>query len=671
MKKQSSVLVCFLAVCLMCFAWIETTACGQETALQPTSNREPQPQTQEPLQKIARDIPVPAAAHPGNVFLAGEEVAVKLPPMFPKEAVQWQALDDKGSVVGHGQSNLNEQTIRIGALGIGWYRIEFLDSAGKILAWTTAAVLARLAKPVPQDSSVCVDSATSWFASNDPVRQERFAQLAALAGVNWIRDRISWGGAEPAAGKFAENTSYDTAASLQARYGLKVLQVFHDTPGWAKDKQLDGEHASSRFPRDLRALYRFCKTMAQRYKGRVLAWEPWNEANITVFGGHTIDQMCTHQKAAYLGFKAGSSDVTVCWNVYAGAGSPLHAEGVLKNEVWPYFETYNIHSYDNPDDYSKLFAPAREGACGRQIWITECGILLPWKTERPWSELSQEDELKQAKFIARSYASSLFAGVNRHFFFILGNYPEREIQFGILRNDQTPRPGYVALAAVGRILAGATCIGRWLPNDNPSMRIYAFRSHPDGMERDVLIAWTDKPVKWSLPERLSVEAVYDYLGRSLGKKVPEEIDSAAIFVLIPKGDAQKLPLEPALRSGSLRGGKASPVVLQLQMPYSTTNLEQQAHIAAEQQTNLEIFVYNFSGTAASGMVTVEDAPDGCKLMPDRWQITVEPMERKRLDSRVSMQGGGGNSGGNWIKLRGDFGEAGRPILTFRLISKDG
>ena len=66
-----------------------------------------------------------------------------------------------------------------------------------------------------------------------------------------------------------------------------------------------------------------------------------------------------------------------------------------------------------------------------------------------------DDERRQAAFIAQSYATSLFAGVQRHFFFILGNYIENEVQFGLLRHDHTPRPGYVALAAVGRFLAGS------------------------------------------------------------------------------------------------------------------------------------------------------------------------------------------------------------------------
>ena len=113
---------------------------------------------------------------------------------------------------------------------------------------------------------------------------------------------MRWRDVEPQPGRFADaTTTYDLSADLQARHGLKVLQVFHGTPRWAVD---DGE-SSGRYPADLRHAYRFCRAMASRYKGRVQAWEPWNEANVATFGGHTSDEMCSYQKAAYLGFKAG------------------------------------------------------------------------------------------------------------------------------------------------------------------------------------------------------------------------------------------------------------------------------------------------------------------------------------------------------------------------------
>ncbi len=647
------------ALCLVFLVSVTSVSFGLKERPQTDLNRS--------LQTIPRKIPTAHPQHPGNVFLLGEDVNVKI----PESTSSWRLLDDRRAVIKQGSINQKTSNLKISGLRIGWYRIEFLNAKGKLTNWTTAAVLATLAEPVPQDSPICVDSATSWFASNQPARQERFAQLAALAGVNWIRDRMSWGGFQPEPDKLPEKTTYDTAATFQAQHGLKILQVFHDTPGWALNEQLDGKRRFKRFPRDLRHLYRFCKAMAQRYKGRVLAWEPWNEANIINFGGHTIDEMCSHQKAAYLGYKSGNPDLTVCWNVYAGAGTPLHTKGVLENQTWPYFETYNIHSYQKPDDYLTQFAPARQAACGRPIWITECGVRAVAKTARPWSEMSREDEIKQAEFIARSYASSLFAGVNRHFFFILGNYHESQVQFGLLRHDQTPRPGYVALAALGRLLAGAKCLGRWTPKENPAVRVYAFNSRPDGRQRNVLVIWAKKSTSWPLPKSLSIEAAYDYLGRPLGKNTPAKIDSAPIFVIVQKDTALKLHLEQPPCSSAFRAGKPSPVVLQLQMHNNSTMLDRQAHsVPSNKETNLNLLAYNFSDKAVTGTITVQNTPQGCKLTPDRWEVTLEPMEQKSLPARVTISTSVSNANNeDWIKLQGRFQKAGRPVLAFRLVTK--
>jgi len=623
--------------------------------------RDPQP--------ISRSVPAIAADHPGNIFIAGELVAINVPQDLPEQVVRWQAVDDGGALIAQGQLDGGASTpLNLGRLHVGWYRLNFVDASGKVAAWTTVAVLSPLSAATPQDSPICVDSATSWFAKSDAPRQERFAYLAALAGVNWIRDRMSWGEVQTSADTFEPDTSYDSAAMLQAKYGLKVLQVFHGTPRWAVDRDLDGERTAGRFPRDLWRLYDFCKAVARRYEGRILAWEPWNEANIPMFGGHTIDEMCTHQKAAYLAFKAAKPDLTVCWNVYAESGTPLHVQGVLDNEAWPYFETYNIHTYTKPDDYLNAFAPARQAACGRPIWLTECGIGLPWQTERPWSELSPEDERRQAQFIAPSYASSLFAGVNRHFFFILGNYAENKIQFGVLRHDQTPRPAYVALAAVGRLLAGARPLGRLIPEHTPNARVYAFRVAPDGLERDVLVAWAATPTEISWPAGIWPQAVHDYLGRRVATSLPASLTSSAFFIVLPKGDAAKLTLQAPMSASALRSGRVCPVVLQLQMPQSATNLDQQAHVLqAATPTDLRLFAYNFSGDKVSGTVTVQQSPANWKIAPASWTVTLDPMERKALPAQITIPAG---SAADWIKLQGDFGPAGRSVLAFRLMVRE-
>lgn len=636
----------------------------------------PEPSVQRSLLN-ARGLPA--------VFTEGQSVTVPIP---SERATRWRALDDDGAQVQAGDIKPSIPTIDVGALGIGWYRIEFLGEDGECAAWTTAAVLARPMATVPQDSPICLDSATAWFAPNDPAKQERFARLAALAGVNWIRDRMRWRDLEPESGRFADaTTTYDTSTDIQAKHGLKILQVFHGTPPWAVEK---GE-TPGRYPADLRHAYRFCREMAQRYRGRVQAWEPWNEANVASFGGHTADEMCTYQKAAYLGFKAGDPDVIVCWNVSTATPTMLHTRLVLANETWPYFDTYNTHTYDWPDSYERLWKPVHEAACGRPIWVTESDRGLQYVGPEPWCELSREGERQKAEFMAQSYASSLFAGADRHFHFILGHYYEAsKVQFGLLRLDQTPRPSYVALAAIGRFLAGAECLGRWPLTSQPNAHIYAFSARPDGKDRDVLVAWAERPgdwpqrgkttVEWALPKSIAVAGVYDYLGRSLDSKVPERLGSAPVFVLLRAGDASELPLEPPPHRSERRSGEICPVVLQLHMPRSTSvNVEQipwasdyEHRVEPETETVLPFYAYNFSDEPVSGRISVDHAPEGWTLEPKAWNVTLEAMGRRALPCRFSMpKREPAKDAESWIRLRGDFGKAGRPVLVFRLISTPG
>lgn len=607
-----------------------------------------------------RIIPKPLPEHPGNIFLFGEEAIVPA----AAEAAQWKLVDIDGRPAGSGTLDVKQQQVSLGRPGVGWYRADFFDAEGKPLDGTTIGVLAALKAPTPADSPVSADSATAWFAKryeNQPIHQEILANLAALAGVNWIRDRLSWGDIQKDRGEFAVDTIYDSSAALASKHGLNVLQVFHSTPGWAIDKKLDGQRAWSRFPRDLRDHYAFSKAMGRCFQQSVRAWEPWNEANIEPFGGHTIDEMCSLQKAAYLGFKGADPDLTVCWNVYAGSGSPLHSEGVVANESWPYFETYNIHSYSAPDRYESQFATARDAACGRPIWITECGIRLTTRGEKPWGDLTAEDQRVQARFIAPSYASSLFAGVERHFFFILGNYVEGDVQFGLLRHDHTPRPGYLALAAVGRFLAGAKCLGRLAPT------VHAFRAQPDGCDREVLVAWGEGAAS-PLPADLRVEAVFDHIGRSLGAAPPSTLKPEAVFIVMPPGECKKLELEAPPARSPRRDGELSPVVLQLSLPAHTARLNNQAHeIEPGVDTQLPLFVYNFAEQPVSGTLAVEDVSPGWKVQLKSEPVRVDPMGRQKVPASVTIPSSGLNLlAGAWIKLRGDFGPMGRPVLAFRL-----
>ncbi len=618
----------------------------------------------------AGTVPSPRPDHPGHVYLEGERVSVTLPPAS-KSAVRWEVRDAADGTVTGGLHIAAAGRFELGALPLGWYRVNGIDASSNVCAWTTAAVLKRLAAPVPADSPVCIDTANAWFtrtgrAEADLKKMAAFASLTALAGVSGARDRLTWAELEKKPGVFEAATRYDDSARILREAGLQVLQVFHSAPEWAQTRRLEQDAAYKRYPRDLRDQYRFCKAMGARFTGTIQAWEPWNEANISGFGGHLIDEMCSLQKASYLGFKAADPSLTVCWNVFAGSGTSLHTQGVLANACWPYFDTYNIHSYSGVESYQNEFETARQAACGKPLWISECGIHVQWSAEH--GDLSESEELRQARFVPKSFASTLFAGVARHYFFILGNYNEGNVQFGLLRHDLTPRRGYLALAATGRLLAGARPLGRMT---NGAARVYAFRARPDGAERDVLVAWSDKgrsPVPFG--RDVSVEAAYDGYGRALPAGFPKELDESPVFAVLAPEETRKLKWEAPLEvtPAPLRAS-CSPVVMQAILPQAQTRLDLQSYqVEWDVESTVPVAVYNLGDATVEGTLAADALPRGWKVALPTDRLWLRPLERQVVALKVTVPAEAGRNAifGSPVTLRGDFGAAGRSVLSFRL-----
>ena len=105
---------------------------------------------------IVRNIPRPLPGHPGNIFVLGEEVAVK-PPEAPS-AAGWTCLDYERQAVSKGTG-----PAALGRLPVGYYEVWATDTSGKPLRKTTAAVLEPLRAPTPEDSPICLDVSAAWF----------------------------------------------------------------------------------------------------------------------------------------------------------------------------------------------------------------------------------------------------------------------------------------------------------------------------------------------------------------------------------------------------------------------------------------------------------------------------------------------------------------------------
>lgn len=594
-----------------------------------------------------RTVPSPLESHPGNVFLVGESVAVPAP---PGQGDAWRVVDYEDKVVIKGR--LKGGKAEVGPLPVGWYKV-VRGGAGQLTNRTFVGVLEPLRAPTPLNSPICMDVAMAWFFPQEEKMRE-VANLCQLAGINWVRDRLLWGELEPQRGEFVGHTRYDVSARVQTEAGLQVLQVAHLSAAWANPD-------TKRFPPDLRDFYNFWREAARRWQGQVLAFEPWNEADIPMFGGHTGSEMATIQKAAYLGLKAGNSNVIACLNVFAIRRATTLGD-FHANEAWPYFDTYNLHHYEPLEHYPALYADHRAVSAGRPLWVSECSVRVRWQGDEQLKELSGQNLRLQSEQATKTYALAIHERAQTVFYFVLPHYSERQLQYGVLCADLTPRPAYVAVAAAGRLLADAKPLGR-VAATNTAIQGYVFDATPDGEPGNVLVIWSDSETTYELPK--PPRACFDHLGRKRAVKGNRlELGRAPLYVLLPKN--ARPPLIPPPAPAKRLPGQPAQLVLRALLPDEDTVLDQSAHrFARNGSKTVPIFLYNFGDTTVRGGL--------CVNAPEKWktefssQVEIGPGKRKELALRLSNA-----DAADWteaaIRITGDFGEAGQPVLSFRLVS---
>ncbi|MDB6122214.1 MAG: hypothetical protein JWQ71_1207 [Pedosphaera sp.] len=588
-----------------------------------------------------RTIPHPLPSHPGNIFVAGEVVIVPAPPAVGET---WHTVDYDGKTVAEGK--VQDGKIKLGQLPVGYYEVFRGGESNRV----TVGVVEPLHAPTPLDSPIGIDVAMAWFFQNDDMRG--IANICQLAGMNRVRDRLAWGEMEPKRGEIASTNRYDLALQAQGAAGLQVLQVNHLSAEWANP---NGKH----FPLDLRDIHHFYREMARRWQGQIEAFEPWNEADISMFGGHTGDEMASLQKAAYLGLKEGNPKLTVCQNVFA-----IHRQTTLRNfnenKAWGYFDTFNVHHYEPLEVYPKVYSDFREVSAGKPIWVSECNVTVEWTGDEQLKEPNRENLHVQSERVTKIYSQTIYEGAKAVFFFVLPQYVEYKAQYGLLHADMTPRPSFMAAAAAGRLLADAQRLGR-VETADKSIQGFLFSAKPDGKPADVLVIWSEGEKEFELSK--SPAACFDHLGRvrsTSGRML--KLTRAPLYVVLEKGTRPALVPPPKL--AETLSDKPGTVIMQCLMPEKDIVLVKSAYQIAPNHTNaIPIFLYNFGTAKVHGKLDV--------TVPDKWsasfpqEVDIAPGERKGLTlDLVSVK--------EWsvaarIRIKGDFGSAGQSVLGLRFV----
>jgi hypothetical protein len=108
--------------------------------------------------------------------------------------------------------------------------------------------------------------------------QDRTASDMTELGAGWSRMNISWSDwTEPSKGSYSSSafSSIDRGIDLARAAGYRVMVTVEESPAWARDSDIKNHP-----PRDNGDLADFMAYVANRYVGRVEAYQVWNEPNV-------------------------------------------------------------------------------------------------------------------------------------------------------------------------------------------------------------------------------------------------------------------------------------------------------------------------------------------------------------------------------------------------------
>ncbi len=284
---------------------------------------------------------------------------------------------------------------------------------------------------------------------------------------------------------------------------------------------------------------RFVYTVTHRYRDSVKSWEVWNEPDLHWFWAGTPTDYARLLKVAYLAVKAACPDCRVLFGGIAYYENPDFYRQVLdrlKNDPEAsahnyFFDAMAIHLYHRSSsiyDVTRVIRSGmREFVPDRPIWLTETGspvwddaaVLSP-TVPYIWSATMDE----AAAYVIQSYANARAVGIERYFFFRAhDDYCDKNRDgdcadegdsgmgelFGLVRDDRTLRPAYVAFQVATTYLVSPTMVTS--VNYSSGVRRVTFWGTPRGK---ISVLWNTFPTAtvFSYPATLPAATLVDRRG---------------------------------------------------------------------------------------------------------------------------------------------------------------
>ena len=240
----------------------------------------------------------------------------------------------------------------------------------------------------------------------------------------WDAD-VRWIDLEPNKGQWRFE-KLDGYLSLAQQHGTELLLTLGATPAWAvaPPRAYSNERPGPAAPpRDLEDWRTYVRTVVQRYKGRIHAYEIWNEPNLRDFwAGNTDEMLALTKEASQIIHSIDPRALVVSPSATAAYGIPWLVE-FLKKGGGQYVDVIGFHFYVDPqtrppEDMIPVIqrvvqVMSDNGVGSKPLWNTEAG----------WLALAKiESEEIAAGYLARALTLAWAAGVQRFYWYAWDNW---------------------------------------------------------------------------------------------------------------------------------------------------------------------------------------------------------------------------------------------------------
>lgn len=302
-------------------------------------------------------------------------------------------------------------------------------------------------------------------------------------GFTWVKQKFPWREIEGIEKGQYDWYRTDYIVTETAKAGLKLLVRLDQQPYWSEPA--DNQWQENGPPGDMADFADFCGAVAARYRGRIGAYQVWNEPNLSREWGNRPPDPAAYTEllaACYTAIKAADPAAVVVSAGLAPTGTDNDAampdtaflQGMYDAGAAAYFDVLgaNAPGYKAPPELDPAAAVAPEYGGGRwfafrhvedlrammvangdghkQVAILELG----WTTDQvnPDYAWHAVDEATQADYLVRAYQYAVahwrpWVGLMTTIYIAEWEWtPENEQWWwAVVLPDGTPRPAYFAL----------------------------------------------------------------------------------------------------------------------------------------------------------------------------------------------------------------------------------